>query len=43
MRFIDPIVRLRHAIKGECSVDVLIEENVKRSVENVCNSPVCPD
>jgi carbonic anhydrase len=43
MRFIDPIVRLRHAIEGDCSVDKLIEENVKRSVDNVCNSPVSGD
>lgn len=43
MRFIDPIVRLRHAIKGDCSVDTLIEENVKRGVENVCNSPAMQD
>ena len=40
MRFIDPIVRLRHAVGTGCSVDQLIEENVKRGVENVCNSPV---
>ncbi|KAK4688511.1 carbonic anhydrase, partial [Tremellales sp. Uapishka_1] len=37
-RFLDPLVRLRHALPEESSFDDLIEENVKMSVKNAIKS-----
>lgn len=43
MRFIEPIVTLRHSIKGVCTIDTLIEENVKASVKHVVESEAMRD
>lgn len=43
LRFIAPIVSLRHSLQGECTVDRLIEENVKVGVANVCASEAMRD
>lgn len=43
MRFIEPVVTLRHSIEGTCTVDTLIEENVKVGVKNVCASEAMRD
>jgi hypothetical protein len=40
MRFLDPVIRLRHSLGEKADVDELIVANVKRNVQNVIDSPV---
>ena len=40
IRFLGPLIRLRHSLPIEASLDELIEENVKLSVKNVVDSEV---
>jgi len=41
-RFLDPVVRLRHSMPADTSLDDLITENVKANVRNVMDSNVSP-
>ncbi|RSH88929.1 hypothetical protein EHS25_002591 [Saitozyma podzolica] len=43
MRFLDPVIRLRHSLGERADVDELIVANVKRNVQNVINSPAMKD
>jgi hypothetical protein len=40
MRFLDPVIKLRHAMGEKADVDALIVENVRQNVQNVVESPV---
>jgi hypothetical protein len=40
MRFLDPVIRLRHSLGEKADVDELIVANVKSNVQNVVDSPV---
>ncbi|GFZ46790.1 hypothetical protein JCM24511_04010 [Saitozyma sp. JCM 24511] len=43
MRFLDPVIRLRHSLGEKADVDELIVANVKRNVQNVIDSPAMKD
>lgn len=40
VRYLEPIIRLKHSLPEGSDVNDLIKENVKMAVKNVVNSPV---
>lgn len=39
-RFLDPLIKLRHSLPEDASIDDLIIANVKKTVKTVCESDV---